>query len=261
MKFFDRKMNVVVVAGASGIGKVIVKHYLDQGAQVFVCDVSDELIHSFKEDLPNVHITKTDVSDFKQVQAFFRNVSQQVDYLDVLINGAGIAGPTALLEDADPAYWGTTMDINVTGMFHCCREALPLLKKSAGASIINLASNAAYYGFPYRSAYAASKWAVLGLTKTLAMEVGKDNIRVNAICPGSVSGERIDRVVQADAQEKGVSIEEIKALYVKQVSLKTFVEPEDVANMCLYLSSDMGRFISGQALGLDGHTEGLSTEI
>ncbi|NQZ79032.1 MAG: SDR family oxidoreductase, partial [Ekhidna sp.] len=230
MKLLDRELNVVVIAGASGIGKSIVEHYIQEGSRVFVCDVSDDLIKSFKEDLPETYIEQTDVSAFQEVQAFFTNIASQVDCIDVLINSAGIAGPTALLEDADPSHWGKTMDVNVTGMFHACREALPLLKKSKGGSIINLASNAAYYGFPFRSAYAASKWAVLGLTKTLAMEVGKYNIRVNAICPGSVSGDRIDRVIKADAEEKGVSIEEVKELYVKQVSLKTFVEPEDVAN-------------------------------
>ena len=261
MRFFDRKMNVVIVAGASGIGKVIAKAYLAEEANVIVCDISSELIEQFKEEFPKVSIYKTDVSDYEQVRQFFKGVTSEMPSIDVLINGAGIAGPTALLEDADPEHWRATMEINVTGMFHCCKEAMPLLKKSDSPSVINLASNAAYYGFPYRSAYAASKWAVIGLTKTLAMEVGKDKIRVNAICPGSVEGERIDRVIKADAEEKGVSIEEIRELYVKQVSLKTFVEPEDVANMCLYLSSDMGKNISGQALGLDGHTEGLSTEI
>jgi NAD(P)-dependent dehydrogenase (short-subunit alcohol dehydrogenase family) len=261
MKFFSEKVNVVIVAGASGIGREIARAYLKEDANVFVCDVSAELIDQFKAEFPEVSVQKTDVSDYGQVKEFFERISKQVGHLDVLINGAGIAGPTALLEDAEPSHWKTTMDINVTGMFHCCKEAIPLLRKSSSPSIINLASNAAYYGFPYRSAYAASKWAVIGLTKTLAMEVGKDKIRVNAICPGSVSGERINRVIKADAAEKGVSVEEVKELYVKQVSLKTFVEPEDVANMCLYLSSDMGRFISGQALGLDGHTEGLSTEI
>lgn len=261
MKFFKNKVNVAIMAGASGIGREVVKAYLNNNANVYVCDISTDFIETFKADFPEVYIRKVDVSDFLQVSEFFKQLSEEIDHLDILINKAGIAGPTALLENADPHFWGKTMDVNVTGMFHCCREAIPLLKKSKGASIVNMASNAGYYGFPYRSAYAASKWAVIGLTKTLAMELGKDNIRVNAICPGSVTGDRIQRVIEADANEKGVSFEEIERLYVKQVSLKTFIEPEDVANMCLYLTSYMGRFISGQAMGLDGHTEGLSTEI
>lgn len=261
MRFFEEKVNVAIMAGASGIGREVVKAYLEEGANIFVCDVSAEFIEEFKAEFPDVYIRQADVSDFNQVRGFFEELAKEIDHLDILINKAGIAGPTALLEDADPQFWAKTLDVNVTGMFHCCREAIPLLKKSKSASIINMASNAAYYGFPYRSAYAASKWAVLGLTKTLAMELGKYNIRVNAVCPGSVTGDRIQRVIEADAREKGVTIEEVKKLYVKQVSLKTFIEPEDVAYMCLYLSSKMGRFISGQAMGLDGHTEGLSTEI
>lgn len=261
MRFFENKINVAIMAGASGIGKEVVKAYLAEDANVFVCDVSSDLIQAFKEDFPEVFIMQADVSNYEQVKSFFKEVGKITDSLDLLINQAGIAGPTALLEDADPIFWGRTMEINVTGMFHCCKEAIPLLRKSSSPSIINMASNAAYFGFPYRSAYAASKWAVIGLTKTLAMELGKDKIRVNAICPGSVEGDRIQRVIEADAKEKGITEDEVKELYVKQVSLKTFVRPEDVANMCLYLSSKMGRFISGQALGLDGHTEGLSTEI
>jgi NAD(P)-dependent dehydrogenase (short-subunit alcohol dehydrogenase family) len=261
MNFFNEKINVVIIAGASGIGREIARAYLGEDANVFVCDVSDELIAAFKKEFPDIYIEKTDVSEYAQVEAFFRSIGKQIDAIDVLINGAGIAGPTALLHDADPAHWDQTIDVNIKGMFYASKEAIPYIKKSKAGSIVNLASNAAFFGFPFRSAYTTAKWAAIGMTKTLAMELGNDNIRVNAICPGSVTGDRIDRVIAADAKEQGKSIEEIKASYVKQVSLKTFVGPEDVANMCLYLTSDMGRFISGQALGLDGHTEGLSTEI
>jgi len=141
------------------------------------------------------------------------------------------------------------------------KEGIPLLKGSSAPSIINIASSASFFGFPLRSPYTAAKWAVIGLTKTLAMELGGAGIRVNAICPGSVSGERINQVIEADAQIQGKSAEEIKELYVKHVSMKTFVEPEDVAHLALFLSSNYGRYISGQAIGLDGHTEGLSTDL
>jgi NAD(P)-dependent dehydrogenase (short-subunit alcohol dehydrogenase family) len=261
MKFFNEEINVVIVAGASGIGREIAQAYLREGANVYVCDISHKLITKFKNEFPEVYIEQTDVSDYKQIKAFFSNVSEQIDHLDVLVNSAGIAGPTALLHEADQELWDQTIDVNIKGMFYSCREAIPLLQKSQAGSIVNLASNAAFFGFPFRSAYTTAKWATIGMTKTLAMELGKDNIRVNAVCPGSVTGDRINRVINADAKEQGKTSEEIKASYVKQVSLKTFVEPEDVANMCLYLTSDLGRFISGQAIGLDGHTEGLSTEI
>ena len=136
-----------------------------------------------------------------------------------------------------------------------------MLKKSEYPSIINIASSASFFGFPLRSPYTAAKWAVIGLTKTLAMELGSEGIRVNAICPGSVRGNRINRVIEADALEQKKTVEEIEKLYLSQVSMKTFVEPEDVSNLAMFLSSDLGRYISGQAIGLDGHTEGLSNNL
>jgi len=261
MIVLNKKLRVVVVAGASGIGKTIVETFVKQQCQVMVCDISDNHIESFKIDFPEVDIFKSDVSKYSDVKQFFDSVNQKMAAIDVLVNCAGIAGPTGKMEDISPEEWEQTINVNLNGMFYCIKQAIPLIKKSHNPSIINLASSASFYGFPLRAPYTAAKWATIGMTKTLAMELGNAGVRVNAICPGSVSGDRIDRVISADAKEQGKSIEEIKSIYLKQVSLKTFVEPEDVANMCLYLASDMGRYISGQAIGLDGHTEGLSTNL
>ena len=251
----------MVTAGASGIGKTIALAYKNEGCRIYTCDISDKFISSFKSDVPDVFIQKTDVGDFIDVKSFFSNVAQQVESIDILINCAGVAGPTASLQDIDPEEWRRTIAVNLNGMFYSLKEAVPLLKKSPRASIINIASSASFFGFPLRSPYTAAKWAVIGLTKTLAMELGGEGIRVNAICPGSVSGDRIDQVIEADALKRGKSVEEIKELYVKQVSMKTFVEPEDVAHLALFLTSDYGRYVSGQAIGLDGHTEGLSNNL
>tara|TARA_B100000953_G_C17967576_1_gene405078 strand:+ start:245 stop:1030 length:786 start_codon:yes stop_codon:yes gene_type:complete len=261
LNFLSKKLNVVVTAGASGIGKTIALAYKNEGCRVYTCDVSDEFILSFKSDAPDVFIQKTDIASFDDVKSFFSNVAQQVESIDILINCAGVTGPTASLQDVDPEEWRRTIAVNLNGMFYSLKEAVPLLKKSPRASIINIASSASFFGFPLRSPYTAAKWAVIGLTKTLAMELGGEGIRVNAICPGSVSGDRIDQVIEADALKQGKSAEEIKELYVKQVSMKTFVEPEDVAHLALFLTSDYGRYVSGQAIGLDGHTEGLSNNL
>ncbi|WP_456460514.1 SDR family oxidoreductase [Reichenbachiella sp.] len=258
MKFLKRKLNVVVVAGASGIGLEIVIAYLDEGCRLFVCDVSSEFLENINQKHPDVFTQRTNVAVYDEVKSFFDHIQSEVDHIDVLINCAGIAGPTGELQDLDPKAWDLTTAININGMFYCLKEAVPLIKKSDSPSIINLASNAAFFGFPLRSPYATAKWACIGLTKTLAMELGAEQVRVNAICPGSVRGERIDRVVAADAKAQNKSIEEIEKLYCKQVSMKTFVEASDVAHLALFLSSEYGRFISGQAIGLDGHTEGLS---
>ena len=235
--------------------------YKNEGCRVFVCYNSDELISSFKSENPDIFIQKADVSVYAEIESFFKSVAQQVDRIDVLINSAGIAGPTSKLEDVEPDDWDRTISVNLNGMFYSMRTAIPLLRMSDRPSIINIASSASFFGFPLRSPYTAAKWAIIGLPKTLAMELGGEAIRVNAICPGSVTGERIDQVIQADALEQGRSVEEIKELYLKQVSMKTFVDPEDVAHLALFLSSDYGRFISGQAIGLDGHTEGLSNDL
>jgi NAD(P)-dependent dehydrogenase (short-subunit alcohol dehydrogenase family) len=261
MKFLSQKLNIVVTAGASGIGRTIAMAYAREGSSVFVCDNSDEFILSFKTENPDIFIQKTDISIFSEVESFFNAVKRQVSSVDVLINCAGIAGPTANLQDVEPDEWDHTIAVNLSGMFYSLKSAIPLLKTSNQASIINIASSASFFGFPLRSPYTAAKWAVIGLTKTLAMELGGEGIRVNAICPGSVSGNRIEQVIQADALEQGKTVKEIKELYVKQVSMKTFVEPEDVANMALFLTSAYGRYISGQAIGLDGHTEGLTNSL
>ncbi len=261
MNILNRKLNVVIIAGASGIGREIAGAYDREKCNVFVCDISDSFIQSFKNDYPNIFIKKTDVSVYDDVAGFFKQVKKEEHSIDVLVNCAGIAGPTASLENIDPGDWDQTIRVNLNGMFYCLKEAIPLLKISEQSSIINIASSASFFGFPLRSPYTAAKWAVIGLTKTLAMELGSDGIRVNAICPGSVRGKRINRVIEADALEQGKTVEEIEKLYLAQVSMKTFVEPEDVANLAMFLCSDLGRFISGQAIGLDGHTEGLSNNL
>ena len=261
MKILNRKLNVVIIAGASGIGKEIAAAYDRENCRVFVCDISDDFIKTFKNDYSNIFIKKTDVSVYDDVAGFFKQVKKEEHSIDVLVNCAGIAGPTASLENIDPGDWDQTIRVNLNGMFYCLKEAIPLLKISEQPSIINIASSASFFGFPLRSPYTAAKWAVIGLTKTLAMELGSDGIRVNAICPGSVRGKRINRVIEADALEQGKTVEEIEKLYLAQVSMKTFVEPEDVANLAMFLSSDLGRFISGQAIGLDGNTEGLSNNL
>ena len=261
MNILNRKLNVVIIAGASGIGKEIAAAYDRENCRVFVCDISDDFIKTFKNDYPNIFIKKTDVSVYDDVAGFFKQIKKEEHSIDVLVNCAGIIGPTASLEDIDPGDWDQTIRVNLNGMFYCLKEAIPLLKISEQSSIINIASSASFFGFPLRSPYTAAKWAVIGLTKTLAMELGSDGIRVNAICPGSVRGKRINRVIEADALEQGKTVEEIEKLYLAQVSMKTFVEPEDVANLAMFLSSDLGRFISGQAIGLDGHTEGLSNNL
>ena len=195
------------------------------------------------------------MADPQQIEVAFQTVEQELGGLDVLVNNAGISGPTANTENISPADWQRTIDVNLNGAFYCSRLAIPLLKASGGGSIINIASTAGLHGYPLRAPYAASKWALIGLTKTLAMELGPHGIRVNAVCPGSVEGPRIQAVYAAKAAARGVSVEEIRAAFRRKSSLRTLIDPEDVAETILFLCSDSGARISGQTLAVDGHTE------
>ncbi len=248
---------VMISAGAAGIGRVIAETFLAHDCHVHVCDVDEDAISEFLSAYPSASTTKADVSNVEQVAQVFEDVVDRYGRLDVLVNNAGISGPTAEVEDIDPADWDQTIAVNVNGHFYCTRKAIPLLKGSRG-SIISIASTVAFMGCPGRAPYTASKWAIIGLTKTLAMELGPHGIRVNAICPGSVDGDRVDGVIERDAESRGVTAKEIRDVYLRQSSLRTFTKPEDVANMALFLASDLASNISGQAIGVDGHTETLA---
>ena len=249
---------VLISGGAAGIGRAIAESFLLAGAKVHVCDSSAESLDSFLAANTGATATLADVSNPLQVDQVFSDLRDRDNGLDILINNAGIAGPTAGVEDVRVEDWDRCIAVDLNGVFYMTRHAVPMLKQNQGGSIINIASGAALFGCPLRSPYVASKWAVIGLTKTWAMELGPDNIRVNAICPGSVAGERIDAVIERDATERGLSTDEIRDVYLRQSSMRTFVSPEDVANTALFLATDTGAKISGQSIAVDGHTESLS---
>jgi NAD(P)-dependent dehydrogenase (short-subunit alcohol dehydrogenase family) len=248
----------LITAGASGIGRVMAEAFISQGCRVHVCDIDQAAIDAFLKANPAASATLADVADVAQVDRVFAELTDRHGQLDILINNAGIAGPVAHVEDIEPADWDQTIAVDLNSHFYCTRLAVPMLKAAGGGSIINISSNAAFSGLPLRAPYSAAKWAVIGFTKTLAMELGPDGIRVNAICPSSVEGPRIDAVIERDAQRRGKSVAEIRNLYRRQSSLRCFISADDVANLALFLTSDAGAKISGQALGLDGHTESLA---
>ena len=248
---------MLITAGASGIGATIARLALRQACRVHVCDVAPEAIRRFQADHPNVTTTIADVSAPADVERLFDDLAR-LGRLDVLVNCAGIAGPTAAVENMAVADWDRTIAVDLSGAFYVTRRAVPMLKAAGGGSIINIASSAAFGGLPLRSPYSAAKWALLGLTKTWAMELGPSKIRVNALCPGSVTGPRIDRVIDAAARELRVEPQVVRRKYLDQTSLGIFVEAEDIAQMVMFLASDLGAAISGQIIGIDGHTESLS---
>ena len=250
-------LRVLVTASASGIGFAVARAFQETGARVHVCDIDQAQLDTCRETLPGAGMSCADISKPDEVDRLFENVLSHLGGLDVLVNNAGIAGPTARVEDVDPDAWDRTMAVNINGQFYCARKAVPLIKRAGGGSIVNMSSSAGIMGYPLRSPYAASKWAVIGLTKTMAMELGEFNIRVNAVCPNAVEGPRMDRVIEAEATAKGMTEDEVYAALVQGTSMRTFVTTEDVSNMILFLCSDAGKRISGQALSVDGYTETL----
>ena len=246
-----------ISGGGSGIGRQIAESMLKAGAQVFICDSSAENLADFLDKNPSARGQLADVGVQSQVEVAFAALDEFSDRLDILVNNAGMAGPVARLEEIEGDPWRRTLDVNLSGPFYCAHEAAPRIRKAGGGSIINIASNAAFTGVPLRSPYAASKWALVGLTKTWAMELGRHGVRVNAVCPGSVEGDRIDRVIQEDALSRDVPEAEIRDLYQRQNSMRVFIQPEEIAAMVIFLCSDAATSISGQALGIDGNTESL----
>jgi NAD(P)-dependent dehydrogenase (short-subunit alcohol dehydrogenase family) len=249
---------VLVTAGGDGIGLEITRGFAAAGAKLLVCDIQPESLERLAKELPDVHSCIADVSREADVAALFDLVDSKLGGLDVLVNNAGIAGPTGGVETLALADWERTLAVNLTGQFLCVRQAVPRLRKGQGPSIINLASVAGHLGMPGRAPYSASKWGVVGLTKTLAIELGRDGIRVNAILPGAVDGPRIRAVIAAKAKALGKPVEEMTEVYTSQAALGRMVTARDVANMALFAASDLAGNVTGQELVVDGHTQALS---
>ena len=241
-------LRVLVTAGAAGIGHAIAQTFVDNGARVHVCDVDDRALAKLPEKITR---TKADVANLTEINRLFDDVERHLGGLDVLVNNAGIAGPTAKVEDIKPEDWDRCIAVDLNGMFYCTRKAMPLIKRSGGGSIVNLSSAAGLHGFPQRSPYCAAKWGVVGFTKSLSVEAGPDKVRVNCICPGIVEGERIDRVVEAKAKSLGVSRESFLEEFLETTSMRSTVSAQEIANMALFLASDAGKHITGQALAVD----------
>ena len=240
-------LRVLVTAGGAGIGRVIARTFADHGARVHVCDVDEKAL---KEG--NLPYTVADVAKLPDVERLFSDVERKLAGLDVLVNNAGIAGPTARVEDIRPEDWDRCIAVDLNGMFYCTRKAMPMIKVAGGGSIINLSSAAGRLAFPMRTPYSAAKWAVVGFTQSLAAEAGPEKVRVNCIQPGVVEGERVERVIEAKAKGLGVDKEEVRRRLLEGVSMHTTVTAQDIANMALFLATEAGKHISGQAISVCG---------
>jgi NAD(P)-dependent dehydrogenase (short-subunit alcohol dehydrogenase family) len=251
-------LRVLVTAGANGIGRATARAFVAEGARVHVCDVDTQALAAMAETDPAISQSVCDVSDRDTVSRLFSEINQTLGGLDCLVNNAGIAGPTGRVDDISVEDWDRCIAIDLTGQFNCARLAVPLLKHSANASMINLSSQAGKHGFPLRSPYAAAKWGVIGFTKTMAAELGEFGIRANAICPGLVEGPRIQNVISEKARSFNVSHEEMTTRMFAGVSIKEFVNPDDIAKQIVFLASPFARTISGQEFSICGDTRMLN---
>jgi NAD(P)-dependent dehydrogenase (short-subunit alcohol dehydrogenase family) len=243
---------VLVTAGASGIGLAIVRAFHAAGAKVFACDIDGIGLRKAAAAMSGLHVCRCDVGDREAVGTMVADAAANLGGLDVLVNNAGIGGPTRAVHELDPVEWDAVLRVNLTGTFDVTRHAIPHLISAGGGAIINMSSAAGRFGYPNRSPYSATKWALVGFTKTLAMELGSHRIRANAIAPGPVAGERAESVFQGRAKQSGRSVEEEKQLGLASMSIRQLVEPDDIAQLAVYLASDAAKLISGQVIPIDG---------
>jgi NAD(P)-dependent dehydrogenase (short-subunit alcohol dehydrogenase family) len=242
---------VLITAGASGIGLEIARAFTTNGATVCVCDINASALDVAAKSIRGLKTLVCDVSKRQDIERMIASAVEALSGLDVLVNNAGISGPTAPVEAMDPDKWEAVMSVNLNGTFNVTRLALPHLKKSSAGSIIIMSSLGGRFGYPNRSPYCTSKWGLIGFAKTLALELGEFNIRANAIAPGAVGGERIEHVLEGRAKGEGKTLEEEKNAALSVQALKRFVDPKDIAALCIFLTSDAGKSISGQVLPID----------
>jgi NAD(P)-dependent dehydrogenase (short-subunit alcohol dehydrogenase family) len=242
---------VLITAGAAGIGREFASAFVATGAKVFVCDIDEKALAAIRAEIPGLIAGHCDMASRTAIARMVPEAVAALGGLDVLINNAGIAGLTLPVDQYPPDDWDKVMAVNLTSMFDVSRLAIPFLKQSKAGCIINMASIAGRYGFANRSPYAATKWGVIGLTKTLAMELGEWGIRANAIAPGAVEGDRIERVFAGRAQLGGKSMEEVRADAMAAQSIKAMIDPKDIAALAVFLASSSAKSISGQVLPID----------
>lgn len=248
---------VLITGGGAGLGRAMAEAFVAAGDRVAICDADAGAVAAAVSAMPGQIAAHVDVTDEDGMTAFLDRVEAEWSGVDVVCANAGTGGPAGRIEDLDYAAWKACLDVNLSGTFLTCRWAARIMRAQGAGLIVITSSTAGLFGYPLRSPYATAKWGLVGLTKTLAMELGPAGVRVNAICPGAVTGDRMDRVVAMESAASGLGPDDVRAQYVKGVSLRSWISPEDVADTVLYLASPQARMISGQIMAIDGHTETL----
>ncbi len=246
---------VVITGGASGIGARMAERFAKAGDQVAVCDASADAVAEFAARNPAIRAHEADVRDEAQMDAFLGSLEAEWGGVDVVCANAGTGGPAGRIEDIGYQEWQDCVAVSLFGAYLTCRWAAKLMRAQGSGLIVLTSSTSGQWGHPNRSPYAAAKWGIIGLMKTLAVELGRAGVRVNAICPGAVEGPRMERVLQKQAAASGKDADQIRRDYADGTSMRTWVTADDIADAVLWLASPAASKISGQAIAIDGHTE------
>jgi NAD(P)-dependent dehydrogenase (short-subunit alcohol dehydrogenase family) len=250
-----RGQSIIVTAAGSGIGRAIAEAFLAAGAKVHICDVDPSALAGTLAANDGMRGTLTDVGNSSSVEVLFREALAWMETLDVLVNNAGIGGPRGALDEIPCEEWDRTIQVNLSGAFYCVRQAAAVMKKRRSGCILNISTTSARTGLPLRAPYVASKVGLLGLTRNIARELGPYNIRCNAILPGAINNERGRRLMEVSAKERGITVEQAEADRMRYISMRTRVDPSEVAAVALFLASPGGRHVTGQEIGVCGNSE------
>lgn len=246
------RLRIVITGGADGIGLGISDAFAASGAQIAVCDVRPEAIERVRQLRPSFAAEVADVSDPASITAFIEDVLRVHGPIDVLINNVGVAGPHAFVEDIAINDWDETLRTNTSGMFYAAKAVVPQMKARGSGSIINVSSVGTQTLPPKRAVYNTSKWAVEGLTRTLSRELGPFNIRCNAILPGVMDNERMERIMRRRAADENRSFAEVRNEYLQCSAMKSLISVEDIGEMAVFLSSSKARYVTGQLISVCG---------
>jgi NAD(P)-dependent dehydrogenase (short-subunit alcohol dehydrogenase family) len=246
---------VIVTGGASGIGARIAERFAELGDKVAICDANPDAVAAFAKSHPTIRAEIANVAQADAMDVFLSAIEEEWGGVDVVFANAGTGGPAARIEDISPADWRDCLAVNLDGAFLTCRWAARVMRAQGSGLIVLTSSTSGQWGHPHRSPYATAKWGILGLMKTLAMELGPAGVRVNAICPGAVEGERMERMLANQSRASGRDPDTIRAAYAEGTSLRTWVTADDIADAGIWLASSGASKVTGQALTIDGHTE------
>ena len=246
---------VLITGGGAGIGAGLARRFAKEGDRIALCDADAGAVAQMQAEFPDAICAHADVTSETDMTAFLDQVETEWGGIDVVCANAGTGGPAGRIEDLKYDEWQSCLSVNLDGCFLTCRWASRLMRAQKAGLIVITSSTAGLFGYPLRSPYATAKWGLIGLTKTLASELGPDGVRVNAICPGAVEGDRMERVLAMEAASSDKSIDELRETYVKGTSMRTWVTIDDLTDMVMFLASPAAGKISGQIIAVDGHTE------